>query len=241
MNGANIKTTANHLNKVLGKDYVEEQNLTTNDYLPYSLKVYNKFNTMTYEEGKLIGMFLGDGSYRNASEITFSLNRITNKDDIDFIYNYCGEKYNAKITETKCISKISGNDLCVNINVNSDYLRGLIKQFVLGDSALNKQLSYRMLNCSIKFRQGILDGIYTTDGGNSNRIYTSSKSLKDSIIVLLASLGMVANITEDNRSNRLGLNTNYTIRYYTNNRKTLKMYTITDDDYMWIKIKSITK
>ena len=242
MNGANIKTTANHLNKVLNKDYIETKDLTTDDYLPYSLIPYVKSENMTYEEGKLIGMFLGDGSYKNKSEIVFSLNRIADKDDIDFIYDYCVKKYNAKIIETKCISKFTGNDLCVNVSVNSNYIRGLIEQFVLGDNALNKQLSYAFLNCSIEFRNGILDGLYTTDGGNSNRIYTSSELLKDSIIVLLSSLGMVSNLTEDNREERLGSNINYVIRYYTpNNRKVLKDVYIIDDNYMWVKIKSIKK
>lgn len=239
-NNASIKTTASHLNKVLGKDYVASRDLTTDDYLPYSLTPYDQSNNMTYEEGKLVGMFLGDGSYTNESQITFSLHRITGKDDIKFLYDYCKDKYCARFNETICISKISGKDLCVNVSINSEYLRGLINQFVLGDNALNKQLSYRFLNCSMDFRRGILDGIYTTDGGNSNRIYTSSEASKDSLVVLLASMGMVASVNEDNREGRLGDNTNYCVRYYTPNiRKKLKDVYEIDDEYMWVKIKSI--
>lgn len=241
-NGAKIKTTSNHLNKVYGKDYIQTKNLTTEDYLPYSLIPYEVSKNMTYEDGFLVGMFLGDGSYRNESEVTFSLNRETDKDDIEFIYDYCTKKYNAKITETKCISKISGKDLCVNVNVNSYFLKGLIKQFVIGDNALNKQLSYSSLNCSKEFRKGIIDGLYTTDGGNNNRIYTSSEKLKESLVVLFSSLGIVTNITNDNRENRLSENTNYVIRYYEpNNRKSLKNTYIIDEKYMWVKIKNIKK
>lgn len=242
INGATIKTTANHLNKVYGKDFIKTKDLTVNDYLPYSLHCFNNNDLMTYEDGKLVGMFLGDGSYKNNNEITLSLNKNTDKDDIDFIYDYCPKHFGAKITTSNNVSSISGNDLCVNVNINSSYLKGLISQFVEGDNVLNKKINYRCLNCSKDFRQGIIDGIYTTDGGNSNRIYTSSEQLKDSLIVLFASLGIVTNVTTDERDGRLGDNINYVIRYYTpNGRKSLKDVYIVDDDYMWIKIKSIKK
>ena len=241
-NGAYIETTANHLNKVLNKDYVETKDLTTEDYLPYSTCKYEEGNALTYEEGKLVGMFLGDGSYRNNYELAFSLNRETKQEAIDFIYEYCQKHFNAKIIEDDCVSQISGKTSCVNICVNSNYLRGLISQYVIGDNALNKQVSYRCLNCSVDFRRGIIDGLYMTDGGNNNRIYTSSKDMSDSLVVLFASLGMVTNISEDNREGRLGTNTNYVIRFYEpKNRTSLKDVYILKDGYMWFKIKSITK
>ena len=245
VNGTSIKTTSNHLNKVLGKDYVETKDLTTDDYLPISLSEYNaegSENILTYEEGKIIGMFLGDGSYRNESEITFSLNVNTDADDIEFLKNYCVNRFGAKITETALISSISNNNSCVNINVNSNYLRGLINQFVIGDSAANKQLSYKALTCSKAFRQGIIDGLYTTDGGNSNRIYTSSENLKDSLITLFASLGIAITVSIDERENRLGSLPNYILRWYTPDGRTKRkdVYVI-EDGYFWVKIKSIDR
>lgn len=245
VNGTSIKTTSNHLNKVLGKDYVETKDLTTDDYLPISLSEYNaegSENILTYEEGKIIGMFLGDGSYRNESEITFSLNVNTDADDIEFLKNYCVNRFGAKITETALISSISNNNSCVNINVNSNYLRGLINQFVIGDSAANKQLSYKALTCSKAFRQGIIDGLYTTDGGNSNRIYTSSENLKDSLITLFASLGIATTVSIDERENRLGSLPNYILRWYTPDGRTKRkdVYVI-EDGYFWVKIKSIDR
>lgn len=243
-NGATLRTTANHLNKVYGKDYVLTKNLTTDDYLPYSLKQYKSNDFLTYEEGKVVGMFLGDGSYRNKSDIVFSLNSDTDKDDIGFIERYCSNHFGAKIYYNKCISQISGNSKCVNVCVCSDYLRGLISQFVIGDCATNKELNLRVLNCSVDFRRGIVDGLYTTDGNKSsedcNRIYTSSEKLKDSLVVLFASLGVATKIYVDNREGRLSDNCCYTIRWFTPNGRTKRKDSyIVDDDYMWIKIKSI--
>jgi len=241
-NNATITTTANHLNKVWGKDYVKTKELTTNDYLPISLTPYEASDNLTYEEGKIVGMFLGDGSYRNQHELTFSLNRITDADDIEFIEDYCQRHFNAKITKNILESKISNNDYCVNLTVNSDYCRGLIEQFVIGDSAINKEINLRVLNCSKEFRQGIIDGWYTTDGTNGTRLSTSSKALVESATILFASLGKAVNITEDNRDDRLSSNTNYIIRWYEPGSRTkLKDIYIIDNDYIWFKIKSIER
>lgn len=245
-NGATLRTTAHHLNKAYGKDYVETKDLTINDYLPYSTKAYEGNNSLTYEEGKLVGMFLGDGSYSNDNEITFSLNTDTDVDDLNFIKSYCSQRYGAVFNEHICTSSLSGKQKCINLVVKSDCLRGLIKQFVGGDSALTKTLNLYAIQCSIDFRKGIIDGLYTTDGNKdsdgTNRIYTSSEKLKDCLVALFGSLGLVTKIYIDSRENRLGTNVNYSIRWFTpNGRSQRKNSYILDDDYMWIKIKSIEK
>lgn len=242
VNGAKIKTTANHLNKVYGKNYVATSELTTEDYLPLSLIPYENSKSMSYEDGKIVGMFLGDGSYRNTTEIAFSLNTETDKDDIEFLKEYCINRFGAKITENICTSAISGEKSCVNINVNSVYMRGLINQFVDGDDALTKSINYKAINCSLDFRKGILDGMYTTDGGNSNRLYTSSEKLKNSLVTMLATMGVPTTVGEDNREGRLGTNINYVIRWYTPEGRTQRkdVYKIADDCF-WFKIKTITK
>ena len=243
VNGAEIKTTEHHLNKVLGKDYVETKDLTTEDYLPVSLTPYEGTQTLTYEEGKIVGMFLGDGSYSTDSgTVVFSLNADTDKDDIDFLYDYCSKKYGAYVKSNLLTSQISNRQKCVNVSVNSDYMKGLITQFVEGDNALNKSISLKALSCSVGFRRGILDGLYTTDGGNSNRIYTSSASLKDTLVLMLATMGIPSTVSEDNRDNRLGNSTNYTIRWYTPEGRTQRkdIYKISDNLF-WFKIKSIDK
>lgn len=243
VNGAKLKTTSNHLNKVYGKDFVSTKELTTDDYLPFSLTPYNTdSNCMSYEDGRLVGMFLGDGSYRDHNTIVFSLNHSSKQPSIDFLYDYCPKKYGAKIVEHQCKSEISGKESCTNVDVMSRYARGLIEQFVDGDSALNKSISYKALNCSMDFRKGIIDGLYETDGGNRNRIYTSSESLRDSLVTLMASMGIASTISVDDREGRLGTNPNYTVRWYTPEGRTKrKDIYIIEDGYIWFRIKSIHK
>ncbi len=240
MNGEKLKTTANHLNKVYKKDFIETRNLTTEDYLPYNIQPIEISKNLTKEDGILVGMFLGDGSYRNSNDIVYSLHKETDQDLINFIYEFTPKRFGAKVSEYDCTSQISGESYCKNIYVVSSYLRGLIEQFVVGDNALNKSINSLAFSQSIEFRQGIIEGIYKTDGGNSNRIYTSSIDMKNSLIALFTTMGIVTNVSEDNRSNRLGENTCYTIRYYTPNiRKSLKDVYIIEDNYMWVKIKDI--
>lgn len=243
VNGAKIKTTANHLNKTYRGDEIRTKDLTVDDYLPYGRHAFEENNFLTYEEGVVVGAFLGDGSYSSDNySIDFSLNVDTDCDFIDWLMTYLPERFGAKCSIKIQTSSISGNSKCAVVHCNSKYLRGLIEQCVEGDNALNKALNLKILNYSKKFRNGIIDGWSQTDGGNSNRIYTSSAALVETANVLFASLGMVTRINEDNRENRLGSNVCYTVRYYTpKNRRKLKDVYLIDDDYMWIKIASITR
>lgn len=240
-NGETIITTANHLNKVYGKDYVETKDLTTDDYIPYSLQPITISDNMSYEDGYMVGLFLGDGSYYNSNGIVLSLNKEKKKKIVDFIYDYCPNHYGAHINENTLTSSISGKQSCFNVNITSPYLRGLIEMFVNGNNALNKEIASKAFGQSIKFRQGIIDGLYDTDGGNLNRIYTSSVPLKESLITLCATMGIITNVMEDNREGRLGTNTCYTIRLYSTDtyRQRQKNVYIKEGEYCWVKIRSI--
>ena len=136
-NNAQIKTTANHLNKVLRGSYIETKDLTTDDYLPVYRRPTTINDNMTYEDGKLVGMFLGDGSY-NGNGVVFSLNREKKQHLIDFIYDYCQKQYNAHIKEYDCKSQISGLNSCVNVAVTAKSIRGLIEQFVKGTDEVHR-------------------------------------------------------------------------------------------------------
>lgn len=244
VNGATFKTTSNHLNYVYGKGVIPTEDLTTEDYLPYGRHGFEESDHLAYEDGKIIGMFLGDGSYNSNNAIIFSLNRDSKADLIDFLYDEIAPKYGATtVSEYDRISSISGKNSCVNVYVGSKALRGLIEEYVIGDSALTKELNMKALGNSKAFRQGILDGWKATDGGNNQRIYTSSLPLVKSMQSLLMSLGMVSTVTEDNREGRLGKNTCYTFRYYQPNSKKMKQKDvyIKDNDYQWMKIKKIER
>lgn len=242
MNNAEIVTTGNHLNKVLSGDYKRTEDLTTEDYLPISLTPYKGEDMLSYDDGRAIGMYIGDGSRRDNTSVVFSLNKKTKQSSIDFIEYYTKHKFGAWCSESDCISEFSGKNSCVNVSVNSSYFKGFVDEFILGDGALNKELNMKVIDCSIDFRQGIIDGLYETDGGNSNRIYTSSEKMKDCLITLFASMGIPTSVNVDEREGRLGANPCYTVRFYdmSNKNKYSGVY-IKDDEYAWFKIKEIEK
>lgn len=241
-NGAELKTTANHLNVAFGKDYIKTKDLTTDDYLPMGRIPYVGLDNLSYDDGFIVGMFLGDGSYRNDHDIVFSLGDA--KSNLrDYLHRICPERYGAYVTDSILTSDLSGMGSCNNVGVHSDFIIGLIKQFVIGNNALEKGINGLAIEQSVKFRTGIIDGLYATDGGNSGRIYTSSKRLKDDIISLCASLGRVTTVSVDERDGRLGANPCYTVRLYSENTTRMKQKNvyIKEDNLFWIKIKSIEK
>ena len=242
VNGHKIQTTANHLNKTLRGNEIPTCELTANDYLPFSVQEFRGNSQLTKEEGILVGMFLGDGSFTK-NGICFSLNHKKKKELVDWIESFAPHKFGAKVRKNDNVSEISGENSCVNVYVYSKYLRGLIDQCVTGTDALTKGIDGWCFNKSIEFRQGIVEGLYKTDGGNRNRIYTSSPKLKNDLVTLLATLGIVCSVNADDRDGRLGRNTCYTIRYYQPHEHTGgygDVYkTDKENNLLWFKIKEV--
>ena len=241
-NNSTLITTADHLNLVYGqKKEIKSIDLTTKNYLPFSRKAMPG-KGLDYDDGLIVGCFLGNGSFTNDKTCTFSVNKKSKKEIYEKLKILIVEKFGGYVTEYDCISTITGKNSCVNLRGTSDILIALIKQCVNGTDALSKEIDNFCFNKSLDFRKGIIDGLYQTDGGNNNRIYTSSKKLVNSLTILCMTLGIPVNVTEDNRDNQLSSNTCYTIRLYNvNNFKNYKNIYFTDDEYVWFKIKSIEK
>ena len=192
----------NHINVTYIGEKITEQ-LTTEDYLMFntaSTQAITENNEhLTYEQGLLIGLFLGDGTFGNyvcldGSVHSFQLS--LNKDKweqvkeslatlgefkLGAVYNnvypiYC---YNKDLTTF--IAKWTGNE------PNKTW-------------AFNKSLNLNCMLQSVEFRQGILDGWYITDGGNSNRCYTISKQLVENMEILCTSLGLQTIINTSDRT-----------------------------------------
>lgn len=237
INGLEIRTTMNHLNKTLRGDEIETRDLTINDYLPISL---NKIEGtgLSYNDGLLVGAFLGDGSYAD-NGIVYSLNYEGKLEFSKKITAIVEEEFGAIVTEYSQKSDLSGKYSCKSLRIKSKKLRGLIEDFVEGNSAKEKSLSIKSISKSIMFRRGIIDGLYETDGGNSNRIYSASSKMVKSLTTLFMSLGIAVRIDEDNREGRLSDDVCYCIRYYNPKNSKYKDVYILDEDYIWFKIKDI--
>lgn len=195
-NNKEMVMTDNHINVTLNGEKRTDA-LTTDDYLMFNTQVLNSVpendENLTYEQGFVIGAFLGDGSMGSEIEGTiYDVNFSQNKDKYEKMMKYI-DIANKQIggNTVSCLSNVSNN--VYPVRISSKKLVAFIKKWTnweRGTYAWNKELNLNALLQSVEFRKGILDGWYNTDGGNSNRCYTTSPKLAECMEALITSLGM---------------------------------------------------
>lgn len=255
-NNKEFITTGNHLNVTLNGDKPTER-LTVDDYLMFNTtrldgKASNQVANVNYtkEVGVLIGAYLGDGSNYEAEEgqnhVIYSLNK-NKKDMLAPLFEKALKDLD--IEANMCVNEQKNN--CWRIAFYNNEVHAFIKKFVSGNYSYDKSLSMQALNESVDFREGIIEGYYLTDGGNSNRIYSTSKALIDDMEVIFNSIGKATIIDCEDRTNEKVLirgqefNRNYpsyTIRWYdrANKRSQKDVYKYKNGN-MYFKVTSIEK
>lgn len=199
--------TDNHINVTLNGEK-QTSELTTDDYLMFNTialqSIPENDEHLTYEQGFVIGAFLGDGSF--GSEINGVIY------DINFSQN--AHKYQKMMDMCNIANKqLGGNTECklndvynnvYPVRISSKNLAAFIIKWTNWERGINANTKELNLNCllqSYDFRKGILDGWYNTDVGNSNRCYTTSSKLAESMEVLITSLGLQSIINISDRTN----------------------------------------
>lgn len=189
-NGKSFCVTEDHVNVTFDGDK-KTTDLTENDYLAFNTRKLDTFPEkdlkLSYNQGFLIGLYLGDGSkYKRKDsesyEITFSLNKDNEGDLVPL----------RRALEEWGIEKevhIHWQSNTMLTKVYSKELYDIISSYILGNYAPEKELNMNILLQSVEFRQGIVDGWYASDGGNSLRIYTTSSKLIPQAEALFNSLG----------------------------------------------------
>jgi len=235
-NGHEIKMSEQHLNYVFTENKKElilkGKELNNKMYLPYSLKKY-KGSGGNKDLGYFVGAYAGDGSFDDETSVVFSLEDQFKKKTIEKL-QFIAKKYfgaHNKVTKNK-------KTKLVTLKIHSKAAVGLCKDFVEGIKR-EKHYKARLFCMSEEFRIGVLEGHYDTDGGNRNRIYTSSKKMVESLNMLGATLGTTTSIYEDKRDNRYSKETNYAVLIYQLNRKKYGKIWFKDKEKLWVKIKKI--
>lgn len=233
-NGVTVKMGENHLQPTK-RGTVSAKELVVGDLIPFNKKEVKVNNLGSRDLGYVIGAYMGDGS-RDDNAIVYSLDA-KEKDDLTEqeltrIWNTLG--YEVKVTKES--TKPSVRFVRVN---GKPYT--IVSQFVLGDNALNKKFSQKVWNMGVEFKKGLIAGYAATDGArDKKRLYTSSSQMREDLMSLFASIGRKAlGHYEDNRTNRLGKETNYRIDYP--ERTSYGTYFSEDEDYNYYSITSIEK
>lgn len=196
----------NHINVTLSGEK-ETKDLTTEDYLMFNTQPLNevpeKNQGLTYEMGFVIGAFLGDGSFGpeingKIYDINFSQNETKYLECIKNL-NKCA--YQLGLDSVAKLSAVYNNVYPVRIS-SRDLVEFICNwtNWERGIHAESKRLNLNCLLQSLEFRKGILDGWYNTDGGNSNRCYTTSSGLSEDMETLITSLGLCSIINVSDRT-----------------------------------------
>ena len=258
VNNKEIIVSDNHINLTFNGDK-ETRSLTINDYLMFNTKKLDKVNEkdegLTYEQGFVIGAFLGDGSFGDVAH-----------NGIIYKTNFSQNENKYKMTQdiiTIANKQLGGDSECVlngvynnvyPLSISSKQLAAFIMKWTnwyRGTYAYNKELNLNVLEQSYEFRRGILDGWYNTDGGNSNRCYTTSKKLAECMEVLITSLGLNSIIDISDRTDEIVVirdkeyNRNYPlycVRWYdSGSKRGINNIYKWKNNSIYFKIKSIEK
>lgn len=248
--------TDNHIN-VTNTGEKPTSELTTNDYLMFNTMSLDAISEndehLTYEQGLLIGLFIGDGSFGNyvcLDNSVHNFNLSLNKEK--------WEKVEASLSKLGNFKLGTIYNNVYPITCYNKELTTFISKWTTNEpnntKALNKSLNLNCLAQSKEFRQGILDGWYITDGGNSNRCYTISKELVERMEILCTSLGKQCVINVSDKTDEAVIirgqefNRNYPLyclRWYTDSNhrinKDINKSWIKKNNSIYWRIKSIEK
>ena len=249
-NNKELTVTENHIFPTLRGD-VRSDELSCEDYLMFSTKAINAPHEtdqkLTYEQGFLIGMYLGDGSMSKENHESFtttvslSLNEEKYRSSLSILQKAVGETVKVQLG--------TPYNNVYPVTIRSNDVATFIRMFVGGKYCFEKTLNMDCLLQSVEFRKGILDGYYLTDGGNSNRIYTTSEGLAHNIEALCTSLGYATIIDKSDRTGEDAVeirgqffNRNYPIycvRWYETYKRKQKDVYRWKNNSVFYKIKSI--
>lgn len=215
-NGAVMKVTDNHRNNCFGGMKLTTE-LTTDDYIMMNsteVGTYpEKDEKLTYEQGFIVGAFLGDGSLGST--------RIIQGEEVIYETVY-------SLSEKKELIVPTIREGCAQMGVNVHGMKNnslvissrKLVEFITrwtnwkrGTKAFNKTLNMDCLLQSPQFRLGILEGWLYTDGNmisrqtnNSLRGYTTSESLIECMEALCTSLGYITSRAVDRRVGETEIN-----------------------------------
>jgi anaerobic ribonucleoside-triphosphate reductase len=255
INNKELIISEDHLNPTLNGDK-KTYELTVHDYLQTNNSVLSQFRdlnqNLTYAQGVMVGAYLGDGSnlFYNSAQTSFSLNK-EKYEKLLPLFIQALDDWGLEKTSISC-GKPYNN--VYPVVLNNYKLKEFLKLWVYGNYCYEKEVNIDCLLQTPDFRKGIIDGFYITDGGNSNRMYSTSFNLIKQFEIILSSLGVNSIINESDRTDEKVIIRNeefnrnyilYCIRWYENISEKRKGSSsegsiwIKKNNSIYVKIKNI--
>lgn len=242
VNNTDLCMTEDHINVTLEGEKRTDM-LSNNDYIAFNITpiqpLPEKDEKLSYEQGVLIGACLGDGSKKtNLHGITYTVSKSKFKELIP-MFDRALKQW--EINTNLIID--NGIDNYVNITINNEAILPIVDKYILCDNSNINYLNPDIMLQSIDFRQGVLDGVYATDGNNSGMIYTTSGRLVYSLEALFTSLGKQSIIEDESIKEKYRVSSPmWCIRacdYTDENNNSIDGNYIKKNNTLYIKIKSI--
>ena len=168
--GLNFKVIKNRLDKkICQMDWIEANELTTDDMVIYPIPTHNIDNkTINEDDCYMYGIILGDGCMNNNDDTGYVSMHTTNKSHIrDFMEKYFQERL--------VDYKVSVNDNCTRVRWNRTiHLPFRYNDFY--DENKTKRVHHRFLNLPIEKSKYILKGLIDTDGCNQKELVFDNTS-----------------------------------------------------------------
>lgn len=241
-NGHTTTISQKHLNFILRNSFgenIEEiagKDLDVGMYLPYSTQAYDS-NDGSFDLGYLLGVYAGNGSINDKTEVVFSLNDTLKTDVIDNVINiakkYFGATCHIENSDYSNSLITKANSITIkskSVAIKSKSVVGICKDFVIGQN-LFKRLSSKVFVMSVDFKKGLIDGYLATEADATKRICTASKVMVKSLNMLAASLGTITSIKEDNEV--------YDVLIHSDKCLSYKDEWFKRDNRIWVKIVNI--
>jgi len=250
-----INCTPNHPFLIKDKGFIEIKDIKNEDYVgikinnkniipkidvdQYSDNKINKYIIDSKDEFFMMGYFLGDGW-------TIESDKSKNKYRIFFSFNKKDTDTINKIKKVLSISKnMEGKNIIKYESRNKKWYK-ILSEF--GKYAHNKTIPEWIIDSPKHLIEEFIDGYVSADGNIKNgniRITTVSDNIAFNIQRLFAKLGKVASLVYQKRNPKTiieGRLVNQKNTYNISvNKKYSKNLAIFDDDYLWLKIRKITK
>ncbi len=233
--GQQIKVTADHLHPTMNGLKTTNE-LKVGDKLQFSKTDYDWKGVGSYNFGKLLGLYLAEGS-KLSNGIQFSIGE-DEKEIEDFLVSFIEDNFGCHVSIT------SNTGHSKSLFVNCKGIAELIYRYVSPEKAPTKKL-LQWWKLSKEALQGLWDGWRLGDGHNQD-VYTRSKELAEQGIVIANILGIPVNLREKEMHTEFPTRTGmkkYNVMLYTihtckssndGGRIFYDLY-----NYYWVRIESI--
>lgn len=200
MNGISQNFSMDHKCPVIRNgEYIEvkSQDLLVGDNFLISKKGFEADNIGDFDSGKILGYYLGEGWKHEKSALRFSIN-INRKDIVEEISTFFRSFACEVIVEEQPEVSI------YKVHVLGKQSVSFIEQYISGETAKTKRLSPKIWNTSLKFREGLVDGLYNTDGHKErkNLFHTTNKELCGDLVELCNSIGRITKYRVNDKNTR---------------------------------------